>query len=66
MAISIPNILKSAGRYSAAHPKVLGQIARAAFQRRLAIPLDSLRWLVRELPQNKSAPKDITLVSQDP
>lgn len=66
MAISVPNMLKSAGVYLSRHPRVLGEIARYALQRRLAIPLDSLRWLVEQMPAGKSAPQDIVLTAQPP
>jgi len=66
MAISIPTVVKSAGRYVTRNPRVLGEIARFAFQRRLAIPLDSLRWLVSQLPSKKAAPRDIVISAQPP
>lgn len=63
MAI-IPNVVKSAGRYVTRHPKVVGEIARYALQRRLAIPLDSLRYFANQ-PGGKG-PKDIVLSAQTP
>ena len=66
MGISIQQTLKSAGRYAASNPRVLGQIARFAFQRQLAIPLDSLRWLVANMPLGKKAPTDITITGIEP
>jgi len=64
MSISIPTVVKSAGRYVTRHPKVLGEIARYALQRRLAIPLDSLRWFANQ-PGGKG-PTDIVLSAQAP
>lgn len=64
MSISLPSVVKSAGRYVARHPKVLGEIARFALQRRLAIPLDSLRWFANQ-PGGKG-PTDIVLSAQAP
>ncbi|MCB9733895.1 MAG: hypothetical protein H6745_14950 [Deltaproteobacteria bacterium] len=66
MSISITNVVKSAGRYVTRHPRVLGEIARYALQRRLAIPLDSLRWLIANLPMGSSAPRDIVLSAAPP
>ncbi len=65
MHVSIPNILRTAGRYAASHPRVLGDIARHAFNRRLAIPLDAIRWATT-LVRGSSAPKDITVIAQPP
>ncbi len=59
-------MLKSASVYVSRHPRVLGEIARYALQRRLAIPLDSLRWLIEQLPAGGSAPQDIVLTAQSP
>ncbi len=66
MAFSIQNTLKSASRYAATHPKTLGQIARYALSRRIAIPLDALRWLVTQLPTGGTAPSDVTVQALSP
>lgn len=63
MAI-IPNVVKSAGRYVTRHPRVVGEIARYALQRRLAIPLDSLRYFANQ--PGGTGPKDIVLSAQVP
>lgn len=63
MAI-IPNVVKSAGRYVTRHPRVVGEIARFALQRRLAIPLDSLRYFANQ--PGGTGPKDIVLSAQVP
>lgn len=65
MSISIPHVVKSAGRYVSRHPKVLGEIARYALQRRLAIPLDTLRWLV-EQQSGASGPRDTVISAHSP
>lgn len=65
MSISIPNVVKSAGRYVTRHPKVLGEIARYALQRRLAIPLDTLRWFAEQQSGGKG-PRDVVVSAQSP
>ncbi|MFO0751647.1 MAG: hypothetical protein U1F43_39170 [Myxococcota bacterium] len=61
---SLPTLIKSAGKYTASHPRVLGDIARHAFGRRLAIPLDLLRWATTMVPESQA--KDLTVLAQPP
>jgi hypothetical protein len=66
MQAMIFNLLKSAGRYAAANPRLLGEIARNALHGRLTVPLDLLRWAATLLPPGGSTPGDITVVAQPP
>lgn len=61
---SIGTLIKSAGKYTASHPRLLGDIARHAFGGRLAIPLDLLRWGSTLVPDNQA--KDLTVLAQPP
>jgi len=60
------NVLKSAGRYAAANPRLLGEIAKNALHGRLTVPLDLLRWATTLLPAGDSTPSDMTVVAQPP
>lgn len=61
---SIGTLIKSAGKYTASHPRVLGDIVRHAFGGRLAIPLDVLRWATTLVPEKQA--KDLTVLAQPP
>lgn len=64
--LKVSQILKSLGRYAASHPRLFGEIARHALNRRLAIPLDLVRWAATLIPAGDKAPKDITVIAQPP
>src|SRR5690349_14858367 len=64
--LKIADILRSLGRYAASHPRLFGEIARHALSRRLAIPLDLVRWAATLAPSGDKAPKDITVIAQPP
>jgi len=66
MQAMIFNVLKSAGRYAAANPRLLGEIAKNALHGRLTVPLDLLRWATTLLPAGDSTPSDMTVVAQPP
>lgn len=66
MQAMIFNVLKSAGRYAAANPRLLGEIAKNALHGRLTVPLDLLRWATTLLPRGGSTPTDMTVVAQPP
>jgi len=61
---SIGTLLKSAGKYTASHPRILGDILRHALGGRLAIPLDALRWAASLVPEKQA--KDLTVLAQPP
>ena len=64
MPISIPHVVKSAGRYVTRHPRVVGEIALNVLKRRLTIPLDSLRYFANQV--GGTSPTDIVLSAQSP
>lgn len=64
--LKVSQILKSLGRYAASHPRLFGEIARHALGRRLAIPLDLVRWAATLVPSGDKSPKDITVIAQPP
>jgi hypothetical protein len=64
--LNVLELLKSAGRYAASNPRLVGDIARHALSRRLAIPLDLVRWAVTLIPGGDKAPKDVTVIPQPP
>jgi len=66
MQAMILNLLKSAGRYAATNPRLLGEIARNALHGRLTIPLDLLRWAASLLPPGGSTPSDISVIANPP
>jgi hypothetical protein len=64
--LKVSQILRSLGRYAASHPRLFGEIARHALSRRLAVPLDLVRWAATLVPNGDKAPKDITVIAQPP
>jgi len=64
--LKVSQILMSLGRYAASHPRMFGEIARHALNRRLAIPLDLVRWAATLIPSGDQAPKDVTVIAQAP
>lgn len=64
--LKVSQILMSLGRYAASHPRMFGEIARHALNRRLAIPLDLVRWAATLIPSGDKAPKDVTVIAQPP
>ncbi len=66
MQLNVPQLIKSLGRYAASHPRLVGEIARHAFNRRLAIPLDLVRWGATLIPSGDKSPKDVTVIAQSP
>jgi len=64
--LKVAQILKSLGRYAASHPRLFGEIARHALNRRLAVPLDLVRWGAALIPSGENAPRDVTVIAQPP
>lgn len=64
--LKVSQILRTLGRYAASHPRMFGEIARHAINRRLAIPLDLVRWGASLMPSGDKAPKDVTVIAQPP
>lgn len=56
--------LRAAGLYLKDHPQELLRAARQALSLKVGVPLDVLRWAIRELP-GKDGPKDVVLEARD-
>ncbi len=59
-------ILSAAAGYLKSHPEELFRVMKSAAGLRLGIPLDALRYLVRELAQGKKAPRDVVIEAAPP
>jgi hypothetical protein len=59
-------LLRTAADYLKQHPDELLRVLRGLFGLRLGVPMDALRYLVREFGGGKKAPKDVVLASQPP
>lgn len=62
----IKDALGSASRYVVTHPMTVFQVARHAVGLRWAIPLDAIRWVVRQLPPGGAVPEDIEIDTRPP
>jgi hypothetical protein len=60
------DIAKNAGNYLKEHPEEILRVVRGALGLRFGLPIDALRWLVRELGGGKKAPKDVVIESAPP
>lgn len=60
------DIAKNAGNYLKEHPEEILRAVRGALGLRFGLPIDALRWLVRELGGGKKAPKDVVIESAPP
>ncbi|MBM4376707.1 MAG: hypothetical protein FJ095_16615 [Deltaproteobacteria bacterium] len=62
-----PKVLVSAAAsYLRSHPDELARVVRSAAGLRIGIPLDALRYLVRELATGKKAPTDVVIEAVPP
>lgn len=59
-------ILRDAGSYLRAHPEEIVRALKGAFGLRFGIPMDALRYLLREMGTSKKAPKDVVVESAPP
>jgi hypothetical protein len=61
-------LLRTAGNYLKEHPEEIFRAVRGALGLRLGVPMDALRYLIREfVPSNsKRAPKDIVIEAAPP
>jgi hypothetical protein len=59
-------LLRDAGNYLRSHPEEVVRALKGAFGLRFGVPMDALRYLVRELGTSKKAPKDVVLESAPP
>jgi hypothetical protein len=66
MALPLRAALRSAGRFAIKNPGTMFNMARHALGLRIAVPLDSLRWLIANTPPSKKAPQDVSITSRPP
>jgi hypothetical protein len=59
-------ILRDAGTYLKTHPEVILRALRGAVGLRFGVPIDALRYLVREFATGKKAPKDVVIEPAPP
>jgi len=59
-------LLRDAGNYLRSHPEEVVRALKGAFGLRFGLPMDALRYLVREMGTSKKAPKDVVLESAPP
>jgi hypothetical protein len=59
-------LLRTAGSYLKEHPEEILRALRGALGLRFGVPIDALRYLVRELGGGKKAPKDVVIESAPP
>ena len=66
MPMSVSHALLTCQRYLRKHPTTVVALARHAFKRELAIPLDAIDWALSEALSGKAAPDQLDLISRDP
>ncbi|MEP7126098.1 MAG: hypothetical protein ABJE95_34515, partial [Byssovorax sp.] len=67
MAKPDPKILfHEATEYLKQHPEEIFRALRGALGLRLGLPMDAIRYLVRELGGGKNAPKDVVIEAAPP
>jgi hypothetical protein len=59
-------MLRAAGDYIKEHPEEILRALRGALGLRLGVPIDALRYVVREFGGGKKAPKDVVIESAPP
>jgi hypothetical protein len=64
--LDIKPALLSAGGFALKNPLAIAQLAQHALKLQMAVPLDALRWAIRNFPMGKKAPQDITIGAQPP
>ena len=58
--------LRAGFEYLKRNPTELITVARHAAGFRMVVPLDALRWMVANSPQNKKAPQDVVIGEKPP
>ena len=66
MGLSIRRTLRTMAHYLRYHPATLVVFARHAAGRRVAIPLDVLRWALDQLPEGGGKPESLTITARPP
>jgi hypothetical protein len=59
-------LLREAGNYLKAHPEEIWRAVKGAAGLRFGVPMDALRYLIREFATGDKAPKDIVLEAAPP
>lgn len=59
-------MLRVAGNYLKAHPEEIWRAAKGLVASRIGVPMDALRYLVRELATGEKAPKDVVIEASPP
>jgi len=59
-------ILRDAGSYLKTHPEVILRAIKGAVGLRFGVPIDAIRYLVREFATGKKAPKDVVIEPAPP
>ena len=59
-------LLRVAGNYLKAHPEEIWRAVKGAVGSRIGVPMDALRYLVRELATGEKAPKDVVVEAAPP
>lgn len=59
-------LLRDAGNYLKAHPEEIWRVVKGAAGLRFGLPMDALRYLIREFATGEKAPKDIVVEAAPP
>ena len=59
-------LLRDAGNYLKSHPEEIWRAVKGAAGLRFGLPMDALRYLIRELATGEKAPKDIVIEAAPP
>ena len=59
-------LLRVAGNYLKSHPEEIWRAVKGAAGLRFGLPMDALRYLIRELATGEKAPKDIVIEAAPP
>jgi hypothetical protein len=59
-------LLRDAGNYLKAHPEEIWRVMKGVAGLRFGLPMDALRYLVREFATGEKAPKDIVIEAAPP
>lgn len=59
-------LLRVAGNYLKAHPEEIWRLVKGVAGLRAGVPMDALRYLVREFATGEKAPKDVVLEAAPP
>ena len=59
-------LLRVAGNYLKAHPEEIWRAVKGVAGSRIGVPMDALRYLVREMATGEKAPKDVVIEAAPP